>query len=169
VTLPDETVSAAVLSIGDSNLRGLTVTVAYGLKGAFFKGLGFLLGGIGFAWAGVLARQGATIWKTDDTAGLGTPPPEHGEHEEVIYVWVDEHGVEHEISAEEAAQHEIVEHHVVEHRHLEPEPAPEPEPEPESEAGDEPVRYFWVDDDGVEHEVSEDELDEFEVYEEEDK
>lgn len=37
------------------------------------------------------------------------------------------------------------------------------EPDPSE---DEPVRYFWVDENGVEHEVSEEELDEFEMYDE---
>lgn len=195
-TLPDETVSAAVLSIGDSNLRGLTVTLAYGLKGAFFKGLGLLLGGIGVIWGGLLARRGETIWKTDDRAVLpASAPPAEGE-EEVVYVWVDEHGVEHEMTPEEAARYEVVE--VVEE--VEPEREPEPpagrvapeapagrvapearietaepdldtaaEPPTRSAQSEEPVTYFWIDDDGVEHEISEEELDNFDLIEDDDE
>lgn len=174
-TLPDETVSAAVLSVGASNLRGLTVTVAYGLKGAFVKGLGFLLGGIGLAWAGLLARRGVRLFKTSSSqpAGVGAAD-ETGVHEEVVYVWVDDDGVEHELTAEEAAEYEIADE--VETappgvppspppaRVAAPQPAPVTAPPPAPQPPPEPVRHFWVDDDGVEHEVSEDELHEFEPY-----
>lgn len=196
--LPDETVSAAILSVGSTNLRGLKVTIAYGLQGAFLKGLSLVLAGAGLAWAGVLARRGERLWDTggepdvddawieDDAPTViiprqgkitrivpaRTPPdspsadmkPDHEVHE--VYVYVDEHGVEHEISAEEAAQYEVVAE--VEHV-MEDEPetsaasAPKSEPEP---SDDEPVRYFWVDENGVEHEVTEEELDEFELYDE---
>ena len=205
--LPDETVSAAILSVGSSNLRGLKVTIAYGLQGAFLKGLSLVLAGAGLAWAGVLARRGERLWDTDGgpdvddewpdddaptviiprqgkitrIATARTSPdarsaetkPDHEVHE--VYVYVDEHGVEHEISAEEAAQYEVVAQveHVVEDEQK-PDPTPEPvegvvstssttEPDPSE---DEPVRYFWVDENGVEHEVSEEELDEFEMYDE---
>jgi len=185
--LPDETVSAAILSVGSSNLRGLKVTIAYGVQGAFLKGLGLLLVGGGLAWAGLLARRGESLWEpgeeadaedswggdesptvvlprqakanpTVPTAGDATEP---GEEVHELYVYVDEHGVEHEISAEEAAQYEVV--HEVEHV---VDDAPEPEPEPEPDKADEPTTYFWVDENGVEHEVTEDELHEFELYDE---
>ena len=200
--LPDETVSAAVLAVGSSNLRGLKVTIAYGLQGAFLKGLGLMLGGAGLAGAGILARRGESLWETDEATGADetwegdesptvilprhpkvqriAPHPastqsaaaadadeEDTADEEVheVYVYVDEHGVEHEISAEEAAQYEVVDQveQIVEA--TAPAPAPEPEPAPESES-DEPVTYFWVDENGVEHEVTEDELHEFELYDE---
>ena len=66
---------------------------------------------------------------------------------------------------EEAAQYEVVGQveHIVDD---EPAPSREPEPEPDPAPDDEPVRYFWVDENGVEHEVSEDELEEFELYDE---
>jgi hypothetical protein len=166
-TLPDETVSVAVLAIGDTNLRGLKVTLAYGLKGAFLKGVGLLLGGLGLAWAGLLARRGATLWKTDDTADQPESPRGAGdpdEVEEVVYVWVDEDGVEHELSAEEAAEHEVVDESAL------PDPVADTADDPgAAPAAVEPVKYFWVDDDGVEHEVSAEELHEFEVLDEEDK
>lgn len=169
--LPDETVSAAVLSVGSTNLRGLKVTIAYGLQGAFLKGLGLLLAGGGLAWAGLLARRGEYLWEPDgedaaDESWEGDESPTvilprqarvmtRGADEEVheVYVYVDEDGVEHEISAEEAAQYEVV--HEVE-QIVEGEPEPDPEP----------ATYFWVDEDGVEHEVTEDELHEFELYDE---
>jgi hypothetical protein len=195
--LPDETVSAAVLAVGSSNLRGLKVTIAYGVQGAFLKGLGLLLVGGGLAWAGLLARRGERLWETDgepdvdeawpgdenptailprqakvtriipnrpsDRAGPAETDegdePDHEVHE--VYVYVDEHGVEHEISAEEAAQYEVVDQveHIVEHE--DPEPVP-----PDEAEDDEPATYFWVDEHGVEHEVTEDELHEFELYDE---
>jgi hypothetical protein len=168
--LPDETLSAAILSVGSSNLRGLRVTIAYGLQGGFLKGLGLLLAGAGIVWAGLLARRGESLWEisSDEDDELTTwegdeSPTEvlprlQDDHEghEVRYVYVDEHGEEHEISPEEAAQYEVVDVHVVEH---EPKRGPEPAAEPE-----EPPTYFWVDEQGVEHEVSADELDQFEPY-----
>lgn len=198
--LPDETVSAAILSVGSSNLRGLKVTIAYGVQGAFLKGLGLVLAGAGLVWAGVMARRGERLWETDRapddedgwsgdenptvviprqgkitrivparaptgagaaTAGTAAGNAAEADHEvHEVYVYVDEHGVEHEISAEEAAQYEVV--HQVEHI-VEDDAAPQPEPAPDDE---EPVRYFWVDEHGVEHEVTEDELHEFELYDE---
>lgn len=56
--LPDETVSIAVLSVGSSNLAGLEVTLAYGLKGGFAKGLGVLMFGVALVWLGWLVRRG---------------------------------------------------------------------------------------------------------------
>ena len=46
--------------------------------------------------------------------------------------------------------------------------APPPTPEPEPEAEPDRVVYVYVDDDGVEHEVGEDELDDFEMIDEPD-
>ena len=84
-----------------------------------------------------------------------------------MYVYVDEDGVEHEISAEEAAQYEVVEGRA--HRRAGERAggrgprAPDSEPDA---ADDEPATYFWVDEHGIEHEVSADELHEFELYDE---
>lgn len=194
--LPDETVSAAILSVGASNLRGLKVTLAYGLRGAIFKGLGLLLGGLGLVWAGLLVRRGESMWVPDFGPGPTDPawpgddeaptvvvpgprprrPPhvervdpasrdDHEDHE-VMYVYVDENGVEHEISAHEAAGYEVIDVEHVEHLpHGQGEPFETTEIE---RANPEPVTYFWVDDDGVEHEVSADELHEFELFDEDD-
>jgi len=205
--LPDETVSAAILSIGSSNLRGLKVTFAYGLEGGFLKGLGLLFGGLGLAWAGLLVRRGETIWADDgkdgklvelpDWAGDESPTEvipalvrrfipkfarrthkdgahKEGTHKErahksgptaeeavgdgheIVYVYVDEDGVEHELTEQEAAEYEVVSEHVEEH-----------EVERVDSPDEEPVTYFWVDDDGVEHEVSADDLHKFDVLDEE--
>ena len=201
--LPDETVSAAILSVGSSNLRGLKVTIAYGLQGAFLKGLGLLLVGGGLAWAGFLARRGEHLWEDDGESDVDESPPgdesptvilprhtkvtriaphsapavvaptdaDGGDvvDEEVheMYVYVDDHGVEHEISAEEAAQYEVVDQveHIVEDEDPQPDPELESTP-PTATDDDEPATYFWVDERGVEHEVTEDELHEFELYDE---
>ena len=85
-----------------------------------------------------------------------------------MYVYVDEHGVEHEISAEEAAQYEVVDQveHVVEDEDPQPDPEPEPTHHRRPRTTTSRRRYFWVDEHGVEHEVTEDELHEFELYDE---
>jgi hypothetical protein len=137
VKLPDETVSAAILTVGSSNLRGLKVTFAYGLEGGFLKGLGLLLCGLGLAWAGLLARRGETIWAAESSLtelptwsgdesptevlpALGPPrpgePPVVGPEDgaEVVYVYVDEDGVEHELTEQEAAEYEVVSEHLEE-------------------------------------------------------
>lgn len=152
-TLPDQTVSLAILSVGASNLTGLEITLAYGVKGGFLKGLGLLLLGGGGVLLSRMMRRGDPLWDEED---------EDAEDEEVVYVYVDEDGVEHEISAEEAEGYDIVDEQVVE---VEPEPEPEPEPEKPAER----VVYVFVDEDGVEHEVSEDELADFEIVDEEDQ
>jgi len=190
--LPDETVSAAILAVGSSNLRGLKVTIAYGVQGAFLKALGLLFVGGGLGWAGLLARRGERLWETEDepdadeswpgdesptmilprqakvTRAVPHPAPVVAEEVHEVYVYVDEAGVEHEISAEEAARYEVVDQveHIVEDELPEPEPEPEPAPPTDTEDDDEPVRFFWVDEHGVEHEVTEDELHEFELYDE---
>lgn len=184
--LPDETVSAAILTVGSSNLRGLKVTFAYGLEGGFLKGLGLLLGGLGLAWAGVLVRRGVSIWADEGKladlpswAGDESPtvvlpalgwlrgskrtkppsaPDDHPDDDhEVVYVYVDEDGVEHELSEAEAAEYEVVSVHVEESERVD---APG--------LRSKPVTYFWVDDDGVEHEVSADEIHKYELLDGED-
>lgn len=228
--LPDQSVSLAILSVGSSNLSGLQVSVAYGVKGGFAKGAGLLLLGVALVWVGVLVRRDRGWVDEDDEDDLDDEVVE-----EVVYVYVDDDGVEHEISAEEAETFEVVEEVVevddadveVDDAEAADEPEPEPEPEagPEAEpgspddareaelvaparsvppvpgiltaadiaAGAEPasepdpepisnpdadvdldpdpdrVVYVYVDEDGVEHEVSEDELAEFEVVDEEDE
>jgi hypothetical protein len=186
-TLPDQTVSVAILAVGSTNLSGLKVSLAYGVKGGFAKGTGLLILGAGTIWTGLLLRRDAALWSD-----------ELDEQEDVLYVYLDEDGVEHEISAEEAQAYDVVEEVVVEHvqdetfdeleqtvEHVAPALKP-PKPagvmtageiagiaEPEAEHvqvhTDERVVYVFVDEDGVEHEVSEDELGDFEIVDEEDE
>ena len=219
-TLPDETVSLAILSVGATNLSGLKVTMAYGVEGGFARGLAATLVGLAALWGGRELRLGRHLvvdhYLDDDL--VDDPSLDEVEY---LYVYVDEHGVEHEITAEEAERLEregevdtVVEHGPAEPPTDEPtpdeaaeeptalpgvvtageivaredaglppppvaEPQPEPEvkPEPEPEAQPEPgpepaenpgrVVYVFVDEDGVEHEVTEDELDQYEVVDDE--
>jgi hypothetical protein len=222
--LPDETVSVAILSVGSSNLQGLKVSYAYGVKGGFAKGLSLLLVGLGGFWGGGLIRRSEGMYEDEDegeTVMVRRRTPDEVEEleelegveeiEEVVYLYVDEHGVEREISPEEAAGYEVVEvvvedaddelpaevEEALAEIDAEPEPEPEPrprattgvltaadilagvdsssapeppsepEPEPEPKAGR--VVYVYVDDAGVEHEVGEDELGEFEVVDEDEE
>ncbi len=147
--LPDQTVSLAILSVGDSNLSGLKVSLAYGVEGGFAKGLGLLLLGAGAVLLGRLVRRGAPLWADSDP-----------DEEDVVYVFVDDDGVEHEISAEEAQQYEIVDvEEIVD--------APDAAPEPAVDADDEEeVVYIYVDEDGVEHEISAEEAEAYEFIDE---
>ena len=156
--LPDETVSAAILSIGSSNLRGLKVTFAYGLQGGFLKGLGLLFGGLGLGWAGLLVRRGETIWVDD--AKLAELPEWAGDESptEIIpalarrisskFAWRPRKGGAHEAGVLAAG-------------------APEPAM-PASGADDDSheIVYVYVDEDGVEHELTEQEAAEYEVVSE---
>jgi hypothetical protein len=148
--LPDETVSVAIVSVGSSNLAGLQVTLAYGVKGGFAKGGALVLIGAAAVWAGLLVRRQREDYDEDDVLDMD-------EDEDVVYVYVDDDGTEREISASEAADLEVVE--VVE------EVVTVEEPEPVEEQ----VVYVYVDDDGIEHEVSAEELAEFEIVDEEDQ
>jgi len=204
--LPDETVSAVILSVGSTNLSGVEVTLAYGIKGGFYKGISLFLLGLAAVWSGWWLRQEPGAWLPEAyDVGRRRPVIE----EEVVYIYVDEDGVEHEISEEEAQEYDVVDESVevvdpepempqepepvtepepepvtpripgvltaaeiaagAEAPTPEPEPEPEkPEPEPEPQpADDERVVYVFVDEDGVEHEVSEDELGDFEVVDDE--
>lgn len=216
--LPDETVSAVILAVGSTNLSGVEVTLAYGIKGGFYKGLALLLLGLAAVWSSWWLRREGGMW-------LAVARDEEGSiiEEEVVYVWVDEDGVEHELTAEEAGEYDVVDEsvEVVEVVEAEPDvgepgtgpdavaepppftpripgvmtaaeiaagaepmpeperapepvpvpvPVPEPVPEPEPKRVDgERVVYVFVDEDGVEHEVGEDELGDFEIVDEEDE
>lgn len=210
--LPDQTVSAAILSVGSSNLQGLQVSYAYGIQGGFAKGGGLLLAGLGGIWGGALIRRAEGYWDEDEAdtvlarRRVAAPGDAVEEIEEVVYVYVDEDGVEREISAEEAAGFEVVEVLVEDGddalpdevgealAEIDAEPEPEPRsrattgvltaadiiagidekppapklepPDAETEAENERVVYVYVDDDGVEHEVGEDEMDDFEMADE---
>lgn len=89
-TLPDDTSSVAIMSVGSSNLQGLTVSLGWGIQGAFVKGIGMMLMGGGGWWLLRLVRDRAR----ERAARLAV---EWREVEETLYVWVDESGVEHEV------------------------------------------------------------------------
>ena len=199
-TLPDETVSLAILSVGSTNLSGLKVTLAYGVRGGFAKGVGLLMVGGGALLFGGLLRRDNELWVDDES----WPEGDDEGSTDVVYVYVDEHGVERELSAEEAEGYEVVE--VIEldvEPPLEQQPGPPAvappaaAPAPPPPAGPPPgvmtaaqiaaggvdsqpstvdrdqgeaaerVVYVYVDEDGVEHEVGEDELGAFEMLDEE--
>lgn len=106
VTLPDETTSLAVVAVGATNLSGLEVTLAYGPRGGFAASLGVALLGAGVLLAGgVLLRGGALT--SDGSSG------ELEVVEEVVYVVVDEDGVEHEISADQLGDYDLDEYELV--------------------------------------------------------
>ncbi len=105
--LPDETVSAVILSVGSTNLSGVEVSLAYGIKGGFYKGIALLLLGLAGVWSSWLMRRDTRMWVADAYDEEG-PMIE----EEVVYLYVDEDGVEHELSAEEAADYDIVDESV---------------------------------------------------------
>lgn len=154
-TLPDETVSVAILSVGSSNLSGLEVSLAYGIKGGFVRGLGLVLLGLGGLWLGRMLIRGSELTRDKRRRDRAWTTEEV---EEVVYVYVDEDGVEHEVSEDELDQFEIEE----------PPPEPEPEPEPVSE---QPTRttYVFIDESGEEIELGEDELDEFEIVDDDEE
>ncbi|WP_187271831.1 hypothetical protein [Aeromicrobium terrae] len=175
--LPDQTVSAAIVAVGATNLTGLKVSFAYGIEGGFAKGIALVLVGAGGIWGGRLMRTyDADEDDAEDTGDESVDDGEVVEVEEIVYVYVDEDGVEHEISEEEAAALEAAEQH--DEAEADPEPEPEPEPAPERPiattgvltaadivAGavpEEAVTYVYVDEDGVEHEISPEELEHFE-------
>ncbi len=154
--LPDEPVSLAIVSIGASNLSGLQVTLAYGIQGGFVKGVGLLLLGLGGGLIGVLVLRrpadGALLDQLVET------------DEEVVYVVVDDDGVERELTAEEVDAGGFVV------SDDEPTAPGQPDPvEPEPVEPPAPVMYVFVDEDGVEHEVSEDELGEFEIVDDDEE
>lgn len=128
--LPDEAVSLVIVSVGSSNLSGLEVSLAYGIKGGFGRGAGLALIGAGLVWLGLLVGRGSAL------TTLVLPEPRTRAYEiveEEVYVWVDEDGVEHEIDPDDLEDFEIVED--VGSADDE-EPPPEPEVS-ESEASDE--------------------------------
>lgn len=161
-TLPDQTVSLAILSVGFSNLKGLRVTAAYGVKGGFAMGGGLALLGAGGIWFGGLLRSGNELWPK-----VAIDEDDDEEFDDVMYVYVDEDGVEHEISADEAAAYDVddvtVEEYVVDDKGEEVGELPEPE----TAANSAPVVYIFIDDDGVEHEISEAELADYEIVDDE--
>ena len=68
--LPDETVSVAVIAIGDSTLEGLQVTASYDAAGGFGIGLGLVALGLGMGLFGWIAFRRARFadeeWDDED-------------------------------------------------------------------------------------------------------
>lgn len=89
-TLPDDTSSLVIMSVGSSNLSGLTISIGWGIKGAFVLGIGLLSMGLGGLWLIRLVRHGERVSAAQRSMAWQ-------EVEETVYVWVDESGVEHEV------------------------------------------------------------------------
>jgi hypothetical protein len=70
--LPEETVSLAVIGVGDTTLEGLHVTASYDVAGGFGIGLGLVGLGLGLAVFGWLAFRRASVdpeeWEAEDWA-----------------------------------------------------------------------------------------------------
>lgn len=98
VTLPDETVSLAILAVGASNLAGLEVTASYLLPGGFGIGIGLLLIGAALFLLGHLVKH---------PVGVRSYPEEEYD-EDFVYVYVDDDGVEHEIDTDEVGEFEVI-------------------------------------------------------------
>ncbi|MFT4187917.1 MAG: hypothetical protein QM621_04995 [Aeromicrobium sp.] len=154
--LPDEPVSVAVLSVGSTNLTGLEVTIAYGVKGGFGRGLGLALIGVGLCWGALLAWRDR-LWREDEFAWTDVRDDEAEE----VFVYIDEDGVEHEVDPADLDGYELVEEEV--------QPPPDPDEGTEESGDEEPVVYVFVDEDGVEREVDASELDDYEIADEEDQ
>jgi hypothetical protein len=89
-TLPGDTSSVAIMSVGSTNLSGLKVSIAWGIPGAFAKGIGLVLMGLGGWWLIRLVRRGARLRAARRSVAWH-------EVEETVFVWVDEFGIEHEV------------------------------------------------------------------------
>lgn len=166
-TLPDQTVSLAVMAVGTSTLSGLKISVAYGIQGIFLKAVGLILIGLALIWIGREFRLGRRLWRRVEDDSQDPPsvwaPIDDGAEDlddpDELWVYVDENGVEQEITRAQAlalAEAEDVE--IVD----------TPSPRSGEHESSSPVTYVYVDDDGVEHEVSADELDAYEIVEDSD-
>lgn len=93
--LPDETVSLAVLAIGDADLKGLTVEASYEVRGGFWIGLGLVAVGIGLVVAAVVVFRGFARPNVIDGDGY-------------VYVYIDEDGNEILVPVDELGDYEIV-------------------------------------------------------------
>jgi len=71
VQLPDETVSLAVVAIGDTTLEGLEVTASYDAAGGFGIGLGLVAMGLGLGIFGWISFRRAGLayeeWEDEET------------------------------------------------------------------------------------------------------
>ena len=124
--LPDETVSGGgPLGRLDDNLSGVEISLGVRHQGRLLQGASpCCCSGLAAVWSG--------WWSADAGLWLAGPYDEEGPiiEEEVVYVYVDEDGVEHEMSAEEAQEYDVVDESV---EIVEAEPVdvgPEPKVEP---------------------------------------
>ena len=93
--LPEETVSVAVLAVGDNDLSGLTMTASYDVRGGFVAGLGAVVVGLGL----MLAAVG--IWR-------GRQQSDVVDEDGYVYVRIDDDGNEHVVPLDELDEYEIV-------------------------------------------------------------
>lgn len=101
MTLPNEPAQVVIASVGSSNLSGLEVTVGYGIPGGFAAGAGFLIVGIGLVLIGwLLWRKRALSWR----AWREASGDRAGGDDLVMYVYVDDDGVEHEVDENRASE-----------------------------------------------------------------
>ncbi|MFY0406168.1 hypothetical protein [Solicola sp. PLA-1-18] len=162
VRLPDEPVSLAVLSVGDSDLEGLEITTAYDVGGGFVMGAGGVAAGLGIAFLGLMQVRGMPLRR----AGRGADASE--DDGDARYVFVDAEGVEHEVAPDDLDGYEIIDDEDAEPAAPVPAPAvPPPDaPGPAEPQDEEEVVYVLVDEDGQEREISASEADGLEVVEE---
>lgn len=142
--VPPEASQVVIMGFEGSDLSGMTLEVGYSLPIGFTGALGLIPAGLGSAFAAWWIGSGRPVLlEREEDVGrsvLAVDP----EDDEIVYVWIDEDGVEHEVGADEVHDFEVVE-------------------EP---PGSDDVVYVWIDDDGVEHEISPDEAQGLEVVEE---
>lgn len=93
--LPEETVSVAVLAIGNNDLSGLTVTASYHVRGGFVAGLGAVALGLGLLLGAFVVWRGRARRDVVDDDGY-------------VYVYLDEEGHEHLVPVDELDEYEIV-------------------------------------------------------------
>lgn len=102
LTLPDEPVQFVVTSMGSSNLSGLQVRVGYGVAGGFAGGAGMTLIGVG------LVVWGWLLWSGRRLSGAWRPRTRRASRRAavstVVYVYEDDHGIEHEVDEDQARE-----------------------------------------------------------------
>lgn len=194
VTLPDETTSLAVVAVGATNLSGLEVTLAYGPRGGFATALGVALLGAGTLLAGVVLLRGGRVTADvpdeelevveeivyvvveDDATEREITAAEAQALGLVEDLTTDADGATRAIGAdptpgeaadgEDAADGEAPAATLVaDTPERTPDAAARVDADPSPLPVEEDVVYVVVDEDGVEHEISADELDAYDLDE----